>query len=119
MIERNLLIGNGINIAFSGNDDYKNYRIIERLTKYLNTNRYDDVFQGSISSAKLYEMLRQLNDGFQSMLKGMDGLLFNMDEYVSGDDMGEEATAILLEIEKAGFKWTWYNEDEYQILIRW
>ena len=56
---------------------------------------------------------------FHSMLKGMDGLLFNMDEYVSGDDMGEEATAILLEIEKAGFKWTWYNEDEYQILIRW
>ena len=55
----------------------------------------------------------------RSMFKGMDGVLFNMDEYVSGDDVGEEATAILLEIEKAGFKWTWYNEDEYQVLIRW
>lgn len=54
-----------------------------------------------------------------SMLKGVDGLLFNMDEYMSGDDMGEEATAILLEIEKAGFNWTWYNEDEYQIVISW
>ena len=54
-----------------------------------------------------------------SMFKGMDSVLFNMDEYVSGDDVGEEATAILLEIEKAGFKWTWYNEDEYQVLIRW
>ena len=54
-----------------------------------------------------------------SMFKGMDSVLINMDEYVSGDDVGEEATAILLEIEKAGFKWTWYNEDEYQVLIRW
>ena len=54
-----------------------------------------------------------------SMFKGMDGVLINIDECVSGDDVGEEATAILLEIEKAGFKWTWYNEDEYQILIRW
>ena len=54
-----------------------------------------------------------------SMFKGMAGVLFNIDEYVSGDDIGEEATAILLEIEKAGFKWTWYNEDEYQVLIRW
>ena len=54
-----------------------------------------------------------------SMFKGMDGVLINMDEYASGDDIGEEATAILLEIEKAGFKWTWYNEDEYQVLIRW
>lgn len=80
MIERNLLLGNGINIAFSGNDDYKNYRIIERLTKYLNTNRYDEVFQGSISSAELYEMLRQLNDGFQNMLKGVAALKWTENE---------------------------------------
>lgn len=82
MIERNLLLGNGINIAFSKNNDYKNYMIIERLTKYLGTNRYDEVFHGSISSAELYEMLRQLNDGFKNMIKGVAALKWteNKDE---------------------------------------
>lgn len=59
------------------------------------------------------------NEISRSMFKGVDGVLFDMTENIIGDGMGEEATAILLELEKAGFKWTWYDEDNYQILIRW
>lgn len=31
MIVKNVLIGNGKNIAFSNNDDYKNYRLLNTL----------------------------------------------------------------------------------------
>lgn len=80
MIAKNILVGNGINIAFSKNDDYKNYKIIKRLTKYLCTNRYDDVFQGSISSGELQIALTDLNDFFKKMLKGVEALRLAKDE---------------------------------------
>lgn len=54
-----------------------------------------------------------------SMFKGVDGVLFDMDEYMEGNDREEVATTILLEIEKAGFKWTWYSENDYRVLIKW
>lgn len=73
-MNKNILIGNGINIAFSQNDDYKNYAIIERLTRYLHTDRYDDVFEETITSAELLEMLNALNDFFNNMLKGIAAL---------------------------------------------
>lgn len=73
-MDKNILIGNGINIAFSKNDDYKNYSIIERLTRYLHTDRYNDVFNGSISSSELLDMLNALNDFFNNMLKGIAAL---------------------------------------------
>lgn len=78
--EKNVLIGNGINIAFSKNDDYKNYSIIERLTKYLCTDRYNDVFQGSITSAELQGMLNKLNEFFNDMLKGIAALRLAQNE---------------------------------------
>jgi ribosomal protein S6 len=77
---KNILIGNGINIAFSNNDDYKNYKIIERLSKYLCTNRYDDVFQGSITSGELQTVLTELNNFFKTMLKGVAALRLTQDE---------------------------------------
>lgn len=80
MKEKNILVGNGINIAFSKNDDYKNYKIIERLTKYLCTNRYNDVFQGSITSDELQNVLTVLNDFFKKMLKGVEALELTRDE---------------------------------------
>lgn len=73
-MDKNILVGNGINIAFSRNDDYKNYAIIERLTRYLRTDRYDDVFHGSITSAELLELLNSLNEYFNKMLKGISAL---------------------------------------------
>lgn len=80
MAVKNILIGNGINIAFSNNDDYKNYKIIERLTKYLCTHRYDNVFQGSITSHELQIALTALNDFFKKMLKGVEALNLTRDE---------------------------------------
>ena len=80
MIVKSILIGNGVNIAFSKNDDYKNYKIIERLTKYLCTNRYDDVFQESITSDELQIVLTSLNDFFKKMLKGVAALRLTQDE---------------------------------------
>ena len=80
MTVKNILIGNGINIAFSKNDDYKNYKIIERLTKYICTNRYDDVFQGSITSDELKLVLTALNDFFKRILKGVEALRLARDE---------------------------------------
>jgi hypothetical protein len=72
--ERNLLVGNGINIAASKNNDYKNFEIISRLTKNLETNRYDDVFNKSITSTELLIILHQLNDYFNKMLVGLHAL---------------------------------------------
>ncbi|WP_432719117.1 hypothetical protein [Pectinatus frisingensis] len=67
MIERNLLIGNGINIEFSGNDDYKNYKIIERLTQNICTNKYYDVFQGTLNQDDLKKMIILLNEEFNKI----------------------------------------------------
>lgn len=75
-MDKSILVGNGVNIAFSKNDDYKNYAIIERLTRYLNTERYDDVFHGSITSAELLEMLKSLNDYFNIMLESISAIKF-------------------------------------------
>ena len=80
LIVKNIFIGNGINIAFSKNDDYKNYNIIERLTKYLCTNRYDNVFEGSITSGELQTGLTELNNFFKTILKGVAALRLTQDE---------------------------------------
>ena len=66
-MNKSILIGNGINIAFSQNDDYKNFKIIERLTKYLDTERYSDVFNNSIESKDIKQLLEALNDFFKNM----------------------------------------------------
>lgn len=90
-MDKSILIGNGINIAFSQNDDYKNYAIIERLTRYLHTDRYDDVFEGTITSAELLEMLNALNDFFNSMLKGIAALKLTQtdDEFLTLIDISK------------------------------
>lgn len=80
MTERNVLIGNGINIAISKNNDYKNYSIINRLTKFLSTDKYDDVFQNGITSAELQTILNQLNGFFNDMLKGISAFRLTQNE---------------------------------------
>lgn len=79
-MNKSILIGNGINIAFSQNDDYKNYKIIERLTKYLDTERYSDVFNNSIESSEIVQLLEALNEFFQNMLRGLSALKLTEDE---------------------------------------
>lgn len=73
----------------------------------------------NVNNKVAWNLQKIKNEISRSMFKGMNGVLFDMTENIIGDDIGEEATAILLELEKAGFKWTWYDEDNYQILIRW
>lgn len=68
---KSILVGNGINIAFSKNDDYKNYEVINRLARYLLTDRYDDVFGKAISSSELRQILEQLNLFFNDMLSNI------------------------------------------------
>lgn len=79
-MNKSILIGNGINIAFSQNDDYKNFKIIERLTKYLDTERYSDVFNNSIESKEIKQLLEALNDFFKNMLRGLSALKLTEDE---------------------------------------
>lgn len=71
MNERHVLIGNGININFGG-QDYTNFKIIERLTKNLKQKdgRYDDIFAGIVASKELLGILEWLNDIFNKMLNG-------------------------------------------------
>lgn len=71
MSEKHVLIGNGININFGGND-YTNFKLIERLTKNLEQHdgRYDDIFASIISSKELLGILKGLNDIFNKMLNG-------------------------------------------------
>lgn len=68
MIKRNVLIGNGVNIAFSENDDYKNYKIIERLMSNLENNKYEPIFQNTIDSNELASILIGLNDVFKTKI---------------------------------------------------
>lgn len=91
MIEHNVLIGNGINIEFSGNDDYKNFKIIERVMQNLETRRYDDVFANSIEPNELKGFLTSLNEIFKDMLVGL--------EYIRYTD-GEDELISLLEMSK-------------------
>jgi hypothetical protein len=79
-MKKNILIGNGINIAFSKNDDYKNYSIIQRLSQYLTTDRYNDVFENTITSDELMNMLEEMNKFFNNMLKGISALKLTQNE---------------------------------------
>jgi len=82
MIESSALFGNGLNIEFSGNDDYKNWAILQRMTNNLaEPGRYDDVFAGKISSAEMAGFLDGLNDWFKNRaLKGIAVLKWIEDE---------------------------------------
>lgn len=84
-MERSILIGNGINIAFSKNDDYKNFSIIERMQNNIKDNRYDDVFSKQLSPNELLELISKLNLFFKDMLKGIGSLKLteNSDELIT------------------------------------
>ena len=76
MIEQNVLLGNGINIEFSENDDYKNFAILQRMCVNLSTpGRYIDIFNGIIDSSDMYDFMEKLNKWFKNhALKGIESL---------------------------------------------
>lgn len=85
MIEHNVLIGNGVNIAFSENDDYKNYKIIERLMSNLNTKDYGPIFNNIVDSEDLRNLLIGLNDVFNTKINCITSfqLTKDMDEMLT------------------------------------
>jgi hypothetical protein len=80
MHEKSILIGNGINIAFSGSDDYKNYKIIDRLLLNVNTERYKDIFANKVKPSDLQSIIFGLKKVFKKMLKGVDAIKWTENE---------------------------------------
>lgn len=85
MVESNVLLGNGLNIEFSENNDYKNWAILQRMNANLSTpHRYDEVFAGKVSSDDMHDFLDNLNYWFKNKaLKGISALklIQNEDEF--------------------------------------
>ena len=69
-MEKTILFGNGLNIAFSGSSDYCNRNIIERLLLTLETDRFTEVFCNTITPSEIKQMIYGLHEQFKNMLKG-------------------------------------------------
>lgn len=55
----------------------------------------------------------------QAMTEGKNAILFDMDEYMKGDNIEQIADRMVLELSSAGFTWSWTSESNYDILIKW
>lgn len=75
-MSKNVLFGNGINIEFSGTDEYKNYAILQRMCDNLKEpGRYTDVFANTVDASDMHDFLSNLNAWFvKYSLKGFDGI---------------------------------------------
>lgn len=91
--EKNVLFGNGVNIEFSGTDEYKNYSIIQRMCDNMNEKgRYTDVFNGTIDADDMRDFLLLLHKWFKEhALKGIEALRIveNKDELLALMDMSK------------------------------
>lgn len=59
------------------------------------------------------------NNIAQAMTEGKNAILFDMGEYMTGDNIEQVADKMVLEISSAGFTWRWTSESNYYILIKW
>lgn len=55
----------------------------------------------------------------QAMMEGKNAILFDMDEYIMGDNVEQVADDMVTELSSAGFTWSWTSESNYCILIKW
>lgn len=55
----------------------------------------------------------------QAMMEGKNEILFDMDEYMNGDNVEQIAHKMLLELSSAGFTLNWESGSNYYILIKW
>lgn len=55
----------------------------------------------------------------QAMTEGKNAILFDMNEYITGDNVDQVAVKMVLELSSAGFTWHWTSESNYYILIKW
>lgn len=59
LVNKSILIGNGININFGGNAYTNNY-IIKRIRFNARANRYDPLFNGEISGDDIADIFKEL-----------------------------------------------------------
>lgn len=55
----------------------------------------------------------------QATMEGKNAILFDMDEYMTGDNVEQIADKMVLELSSAGFTWCRTPESNYYILIKW
>lgn len=55
----------------------------------------------------------------QAITEGKNAILFDMDEYMKGDNVEQIADKMVLELSSVGFIWSWTSESNYYILIKW
>lgn len=106
-MKKSIIIGNGINIGFSENDDYKNYKIIQRVLENLDTDKYNEVFMNSISKEELKGVIIGLNNFFRSkLIKGIEVLRWceNEEELRSLVEISKRYTDKSLEIVDIGME---------------
>lgn len=133
MTKKNVLYGNGVNIEFSGNDDYKNFAILERMSKNMKeSGRYLDVFKNTIDAPDMYDFLDGLNKWFRKYaIRGFKGMQLteNQDEakallemasrYSKGDpkvlEVGLEDYLLALKLFNASFDEGAFN---YELLYQ-
>ena len=59
-MEKNLLVGNGINIQFGGPENYSNSAIMRRAIKNINSGKYIALTENNLTSKEQLEMLGKL-----------------------------------------------------------
>ena len=55
----------------------------------------------------------------QAMTEGKNAVLFDMDEYMKGDNIEQISDKMVLELSSAGFTRCWISESNHYILIKW
>lgn len=55
----------------------------------------------------------------QAIMEGKNAILFDMSEYMTGDNVEQIADKMVLELSSADFTWSWTSESNYYILIKW
>ena len=81
-MNKSILIGNGVNIQFSGNYEYKNWAILVRMKDNLSqSGRYTDRFNGTIDAGDLNDFLDRLHKWFtEKATKGISSLRYLISE---------------------------------------
>lgn len=71
-MEKNLLVGNGINIQFGGGENYSNSAIVTRAINNIKMGKYNALTENSLSEAEQLEMLEGLVRIINSIKAGGD-----------------------------------------------
>lgn len=87
-MERNLLVGNGINIQFGGIDVYSGSATMDRVVNNIKAGKYTGLTENSLSVDEQYELLDKMVKIIDQIKAGKyrnraDGLFMLMDMYIA------------------------------------